>query len=174
MIDLKYAKYLVPQDQHFCVHNSIWSLQTVTIFFLLLFLGFLAIYELLRGQHRARLLYVTAFSLFFYYKSSGLYFLLLVFSTIVEYHFALWIADSGSPARRKLLMALSLLVNLGMLFYFKYTDFFLSGFHALTGQPVPGAPGGASPMRTSGCCATTDQTKPQYASSTFCGEPVCS
>jgi len=108
-----------------------------TGFFLLLFLGFLAIYQLLRNQHRARLLYVTAFSLFFYYKSSGWYFLLLVFSTIVEYNFALWIADSASPGRRKLLMALSLLVNLGMLFYFKYTNFFLSGYQALTGQPVP-------------------------------------
>ena len=108
-----------------------------TGFFLLLFLGFLAVYQLLRNQHRARLLYVTAFSLFFYYKSSGWYFLLLVFSTVVEYNFARWIADSGSPGRRKLLMTLSLLVNLGMLFYFKYTNFFLSGYQALTGQPVP-------------------------------------
>ncbi|MBO2009393.1 MBOAT family O-acyltransferase [Hymenobacter negativus] len=108
-----------------------------TGFFLLLFLGFLAGYQLLRNQHRARLLYVTLFSLFFYYKSSGLYFLLLVFSTIVEYNFARWIEDSSSQSQRKLLLTLSLLVNLGMLFYFKYTNFFLSGYHALTGQPVP-------------------------------------
>lgn len=108
-----------------------------TGFFLLLFLGFLAGYQLLRNQHRARLLYVTIFSLFFYYKSSGEYFLLLVFSTIVEYNFARWIADTASPGLRKLLLTLSLLVNLGMLFYFKYTNFFLSGFQALTGQPVP-------------------------------------
>jgi len=108
-----------------------------TGFFLLLFLGFLGVYQLLRNHHRARLLYVTAFSLFFYYKSSGLYFLLLVFSTVVEFNFACWIADSPSPARRKRLLTLSLLVNLGMLFFFKYTNFFLSGFQALTGQPVP-------------------------------------
>ena len=108
-----------------------------TGFFLLLFLGFLAIYQVLRNHHRARLLYVTAFSLFFYYKSSGWYFLLLVFSTIVEYNFARWIADSASPARRRRLLTLSLFVNLGMLFYFKYTNFFLSGLQALTGQPVP-------------------------------------
>jgi len=108
-----------------------------TGFFLLLFLGFLAVYQLLRNHHRARLAYVTAFSLFFYYKSSGWYFLLLVFSTIVEYNFARWIADSPTQSRRKLLLTLSLLVNLGMLFYFKYTNFFLSGWQALTGQPVP-------------------------------------
>jgi alginate O-acetyltransferase complex protein AlgI len=108
-----------------------------TGFFLLLFLVFLGVYQLLRNHHRARLLYVTAFSLFFYYKSSGLYFLLLIFSTIVEYNFARWIADSPSMSRRKLLLTLSLLVNLGMLFYFKYTNFFLSGYQALTGQPVP-------------------------------------
>ena len=108
-----------------------------TGFFLLLFLAFLGVYQLLREHHRARLLYVTAFSLFFYYKSSGWYFLLLVFSTIIEYHFARWIADSGRQGRRRLLLVLSLGVNLGMLFYFKYTNFFLSGYHALTGQPVP-------------------------------------
>ncbi|MBF9222034.1 MBOAT family O-acyltransferase [Hymenobacter ruricola] len=108
-----------------------------TGFFLLLFLAFLGGYELLRHRHRARLLYVTAFSLFFYYKSSGWYFLLLVFSTVVEYHFARWIADSGSPARRKQLLLLSLAVNLGMLFYFKYTNFFLAGYQALTGNAVP-------------------------------------
>jgi alginate O-acetyltransferase complex protein AlgI len=108
-----------------------------TGFFLLLFLVFLGVYQLLRNHHRARLLYVTAFSLFFYYKSSGLYFLLLVFSTIVEYNFARWIADSPSMSRRNMLLTLSLLVNLGMLFYFKYTNFFLSGYQALTGQPVP-------------------------------------
>jgi alginate O-acetyltransferase complex protein AlgI len=108
-----------------------------TGFFLLLFLVFLGVYQLLRNHHRARLLYVTAFSLFFYYKSSGLYFLLLVFSTIIEYNFARWIADSPNAGRRKLLLTLSLLVNLGMLFYFKYTNFFLSGYQALTGQPVP-------------------------------------
>jgi alginate O-acetyltransferase complex protein AlgI len=108
-----------------------------TGFFLLVFLAFLGGYQLLRRQHRARLLYVTAFSLFFYYKSSGWYFLLLVFSTVVEFHFARWIADSSSPGRRKGLLLLSLLVNLGMLFYFKYTNFFLAGYQALTGQPVP-------------------------------------
>jgi alginate O-acetyltransferase complex protein AlgI len=108
-----------------------------TGFFLLLFLVFLGVYQLLRNHHRARLLYVTAFSLFFYYKSSGLYFLLLVFSTIIEYNFARWIADSPNAGRRKLLLTLSLLVNLGMLFYFKYTNFFLSGYQVLTGQPVP-------------------------------------
>lgn len=43
---------------------------------MLFFLVFLGIYQLLRHYHRARRLYVTAFSLFFYYKSSGWYFLL--------------------------------------------------------------------------------------------------
>ena len=108
-----------------------------TGFFLLLFLAFLSIYQLLRNHLRARLTYVTLFSLFFYYKSSGLYFLLLVLSTVVEFHFGKWIADSQNPRTRKLLLALSLVVNLGMLFYFKYTNFFIASFNAATGTRYP-------------------------------------
>lgn len=123
------------------LHQFVYSPKSPMIFntgfFLLLFLGFLFFYGLLRNHHRARLTYLTLFSFFFYYKSSGWYFLLLVFSTIVEFNFARWIEDSPTQGRRKLLLVLSLVVNLGMLFYFKYTNFFLSSFHALTGQPVP-------------------------------------
>ena len=36
----------------------------------------------------ARIVYVILFSLYFYYKSSGIYFLLLVFASV---------SDSGSP-----------------------------------------------------------------------------
>jgi len=108
-----------------------------TGFFLLLFLAFLGIYQLLRHHLRARLTYLTLFSLFFYYKSSGVYFLLLVFSTVVEFHFGKWIADTPNQRTRKLLLLLSLCVNLGMLFYFKYTNFFIASFNAATGSQFP-------------------------------------
>lgn len=47
------------------------------IFFVLFFL-FFSLYALLYRCNTARILYVVAFSLFFYYKSSGWFFLLLV------------------------------------------------------------------------------------------------
>jgi hypothetical protein len=50
--------------------------------FLFLFTAFLLIYAVLHKHQRAKIIFVTAFSLFFYYKSSGIYFLLLVLTNL--------------------------------------------------------------------------------------------
>lgn len=104
--------------------------------FLFLFLGFLFIYMLLQQRLNARLVFVTLFSYYFYYKSSGLYFWLLAVVTVSDFFIARGIqrladgaaadATRASCARRwrKALVALSLLIDLGLLGYFKYTNFF--------------------------------------------------
>ncbi len=89
--------------------------------FLFVFLGFMLVYFALRKQLSARLLFVTLFSYYFFYKSSGLYFLLLAGVTVSDYLIARRI-QAGN--RRKPWVALSLIINLGMLAYFKYTNFF--------------------------------------------------
>jgi alginate O-acetyltransferase complex protein AlgI len=91
--------------------------------FLFLFLGFLVIYAALSKTHRPKLLFVTLFSLYFYYKSSGMYFLLLLSTTVIDYTLARFISQSNSPWRRSSLLAVSLVANLGLLGYFKYTNF---------------------------------------------------
>ena len=53
--------------------------------FLYMFVAFAAGYLLLRRADSLRILYVIAFSLYFYYKSSGIYFLLLLFSAVADY-----------------------------------------------------------------------------------------
>ena len=53
--------------------------------FLFLFTVMFAGFTLLHKQVRARNFYLLLFSLFFYYKCSGWYFLLLLFSTILDY-----------------------------------------------------------------------------------------
>jgi D-alanyl-lipoteichoic acid acyltransferase DltB (MBOAT superfamily) len=93
------------------------------IFFTVLLAGYLLIYK---KTHSAKSLYLLAFSIFFYYKSSGAYFLLLLFSTTLDYHFAKAIYRSHRPLIRKLLVALSVTVNLSLLAYFKYSYFFTS------------------------------------------------
>ncbi|HBI01900.1 MAG TPA: MBOAT family protein, partial [Flavobacterium sp.] len=50
--------------------------------FLGLFLIFYFFYILTQKTHRLRIAYVVAFSLFFYYKSSGIFFLLIIFSSV--------------------------------------------------------------------------------------------
>lgn len=95
-------------------------------FFLWLFLAFSFIYMLLQRHDNARILFVVAFSYYFYYKSSGIYFLLLGVVTLTDYVLARWMELAKSKLQRKLLVVCSLLVNLGMLSYFKYTNFFFN------------------------------------------------
>jgi len=99
-----------------------------TGFFLFLFTAFIATYALLHKTHRAKLTFVTLFSLYFYYKSSGVYFLILIGSTVIDFFLARWIAASESKWTRKLAIIITLLINLGMLGYFKYTNFFYESF----------------------------------------------
>lgn len=90
-----------------------------------LFFGFvLLVYQFIYNQVKARNLFLFAFSLFFYYKSSGLYFCLLIFSTIVDFFLGRWIYHSDSKLKKKLFIVVTLLLNLGLLSYFKYAYFF--------------------------------------------------
>ena len=97
--------------------------------FLGMFIVFYLIYIGLRKTFHARLLYVVVFSLFFYYKSSGLYLFILIGSSLMDYTFANTIHNSTNEAKKKILLTLSVVLNLGLLGYFKYTNFFLDGFN---------------------------------------------
>lgn len=101
--------------------------------FLFLFVAFMAVYLMLRRTTTLRILYVIAFSLFFYYKSSGIYFLLLVFASVSDYLIAHSIARTKDPKTKKRWVAASVAVNLGMLGYFKYTNFFVEIANSLVG-----------------------------------------
>ena len=94
--------------------------------FIFLFTGFMYVYFLVYKHHRAKTVFVTLFSLYFYYKSSGIYFLLLILSAIVDYSLANAIFKAESAKKKKAILILSLVLNLGMLAYFKYTNFFYS------------------------------------------------
>ena len=88
--------------------------------FLFLFAGFSIVYALLQRQTTARILFVTLFSYYFYYKSSGFYFFLLALVTVSDFY----IARLLSRHRSRWLVALSVAVDLGLLGYFKYANFF--------------------------------------------------
>lgn len=53
---------------------------------------------------------------------------LIAFSTLVDYALGLSLANSQRSARRKLLLGLSIGVNLGLLGFFKYYNFFIENF----------------------------------------------
>ncbi len=91
--------------------------------FFFLFIGFFIIYMSLRKNTLARIVYVTLFSLFFYYKSSGLWFGLLILTATSDYWIGRLLELTSTIWKKKLLVTLSLCVNLGMLGYFKYFNF---------------------------------------------------
>lgn len=111
--------------------------------FLVLFVGFTLVYYLLHNTFTPRILFVTLFSYYFYYKSSGIYFILLAVVTLSDYLIAKAIhnsreenADDLSYGRgyRKMLVLLSLAVDLGFLGYFKYANFVGANFALIVGQ----------------------------------------
>jgi D-alanyl-lipoteichoic acid acyltransferase DltB (MBOAT superfamily) len=79
------------------------------------------------------MIYVILFSLYFYYKSSGVYFLLLIFATLFDFTLAKLIYSTRDPWQKKLFISLTLLVNLGLLGYFKYTNFLFESFSFVAG-----------------------------------------
>ncbi len=97
--------------------------------FFLLFIIFYAIYISLRHQKAWRILYTFAFSLFFYYKSSGFFFWLLILSTLSDYTLGHFIYRAKTQTLKKLYLVLSIAVNLGILGYFKYTNFLIGSWN---------------------------------------------
>lgn len=53
---------------------------------------------------------------------------LIFFSTVVDYSVGLKLKDEENPTKRKILLWVSILVNLGFLVFFKYYNFFLDNF----------------------------------------------
>lgn len=111
--------------------------------FLVLFVGFTLVYYILHRTFTPRIAFVTLFSYYFYYKSSGIYFFLLAVVTLSDYLIARAIhnnkeyhADDPSEGRgyRRFLLVLSLLIDLGFLGYFKYANFFGANFALIMGN----------------------------------------
>ena len=62
-------------------------------------------------------------SLFFYYKTSGLFTLILIFITVYNFFAGKWLHSRKQERSRNIVLAISVIVNLSVLFYFKYSYF---------------------------------------------------
>ena len=94
-------------------------------FFVYFFTLFILLFFALRNHHKARRYVFCIFSLYFFYKASGWFVGLVLVSAVVDFFLSNAIYREKSQNRKKFLLVLSILFNLGMLFYFKYTDFFI-------------------------------------------------
>ncbi|MBD5356744.1 MAG: MBOAT family protein [Bacteroides sp.] len=93
--------------------------------FWLLFIFFLPVYALLKGSKRKMILFVVGFSLYFYYKSSGLFFLLLIATSFIDWNLSKVIYNLKTRKWKLTVMWFSITLSLSVLGYFKYANFFL-------------------------------------------------
>ena len=101
--------------------------------FWLFFTAMILLYSFIYRKPVFRNLYLTVFSLFFYFKSGGFYFIILLFSTLVDFFIGKWIHKSDSQKRKKLLVTTSVVINLAVLAYFKYAVFFTTNINEWLG-----------------------------------------
>ena len=89
------------------------------IFFFIIILTALVIIKHRKFQH----LLILLSSYFFIYYSSNYLIILLVYSTILDFYVAKEIWKTQNITKKKILLTLSLVGNLGLLGFFKYADF---------------------------------------------------
>lgn len=77
-------------------------------------------------------------SLLFYAWGEPVYVVIMLFSTFFDYVNGLLLEKyEGNQKARKRVLLVSVLVNLGILGFFKYTDFIIGNINALTGLGIP-------------------------------------
>lgn len=109
------------------------SLVFTKLDFWIFFLLVMVLFSMLHKQRLMRSIFLTAVSVFFFFKTSGLYVLLLGLSISVNYFLGRWIFHSESDRKRKGIIAVSAIFNLLILGYFKYAYFFADSFNAMFG-----------------------------------------
>jgi D-alanyl-lipoteichoic acid acyltransferase DltB (MBOAT superfamily) len=102
----------------------------VSIEFVCLFLAVFVLYFHLPRTYRNPLLLVA--SAIFYMWWRPVYILIILFSVTVDYFIALKL-EHGKAGTRKLLLTVSLVTNLGLLFFFKYYEFAAENLRGLLG-----------------------------------------
>ena len=95
----------------------------------------LLIYFLAPGKLKNAVLLIS--SLIFYGWGEPKLLTLMVFTIAMFYVCGLAIEKSGSQRKKKLWLTVSVVISISLLGLFKYADFFIGSFNALTGLSVP-------------------------------------
>lgn len=107
-----------------------------SISFLYIFLPIvLALYFLVPKVLKNYVLLVA--SLFFYFVGEPIYVILLVVSSVSDFLHSIYIENRRGTKRAKIALISSIVINLAMLGFFKYTDFFIGSFNDLFGTAIP-------------------------------------
>ena len=77
------------------------------------------------------------FSLLFYAWGEPVYVVLMIFSTVLDYTCGRLVEKYRGTPKQKLGLIISICGNLGLLFFFKYTDFFIGTVNSIFGSAIP-------------------------------------
>ena len=100
-----------------------------SIEFLIFFVTAVTLYFFI--PHRFRWLFLLLASYYFYMCWNPVYIVLILASTLIDYFAGLLMGKTGEKRKRRKYLILSLCSNLGLLFAFKYFNFFNGVFKAL-------------------------------------------
>ena len=107
-----------------------------SISFLYIFLPLvLVLYFLVPRSWRNYVLLVS--SLLFYFFGEPIYVSLLIISSLSDFFHSLYIEKHRGTRSAKIALTTSIIVNLGMLGFFKYADFFLTSINSALGTSIP-------------------------------------
>ena len=95
-----------------------------------------AVFALIGDRRLLRNSFLFFTSLLFYFKTSGLSVLILIFVTCSDFLIARRIAASDERGKRRAWLVLSVCVDLLLLCYFKYSYFFADLLYSLTGVQI--------------------------------------
>ncbi len=107
------------------------------LLFVYIFLAVLVPVYFISKKTIYRNIVLIAFSLIFYAWSRPEWLILLLISVTGNFFFGLMIDRYRDTPKAKLGVAFSLILSLGMLVVFKYTDFFISNINSFTGAQIP-------------------------------------
>jgi alginate O-acetyltransferase complex protein AlgI len=99
--------------------------------FWLFFIFVMVVFSAIHKHFLVRSIFLTVISLFFYFKTSGLFVLLLGLTLVVNYLFGSLVEKTDKDRSKKWLIAGSVIFNLLLLGYFKYAYFFTDSFNQL-------------------------------------------
>lgn len=102
------------------------------IFLAVVYLFFVLVYR----NIRIRTTYLFFVSLFFYYKTSGLFVLLLLFTTLSNFWLGKAIYYEKRNVIKQVWLSVSVILNLFFLFYFKYADFLVDALNDFFGADL--------------------------------------
>lgn len=123
--------------EHIFLYNPKAQLLFTQFYFWVFFAIVFSIFSLFKSKVLLRNTFIFFVSLFFYYKTSGWATLILVFATLLNYDVGLLLHNAKKDLSKRLLLLLGLILNLGILCYFKYSYFFADMIYDLTGLRMP-------------------------------------